>query len=71
MFSGVGDQRGRHGEGHAAQVALVWFLSGVPPLVVRQGAGLGKGLAADVADVRLLSAVESAGNTRSSKIGTT
>lgn len=62
VLPGVGDQRRGHGEGHAAQVALVRFLPGVAPLVVRQGAGLSERLATDVADVRLLSAVESERN---------
>lgn len=61
VFPGVCDERGRHGEGHATQVALVRLLSGVAPLVVGQGTRLSERLAADVADVRFLSAVESAG----------
>lgn len=59
MFSGVCDERRGHGERHAAQVALVRFLPGVPPLVVGQGAGLSEGLPADVTDVGFFSAVES------------
>lgn len=62
VLPGVRDERGGNGEGHAAQVALVRFLSGVSALVVRQRAGLSERLTADVAHVRLLSAVQPAGN---------
>lgn len=58
VLAGVGDERGRDGEGHAAQVALVRPLAGVPPLVVGERAGLGEGLAAHVTHVGLLAAVQ-------------
>lgn len=58
VFAGVGDERGRDGEGHAAQVALVRPLAGVPPLVVGERAGLGEGLAAHITHVGLLAAVQ-------------
>lgn len=61
MLARVRDERGRDGEGHAAQVALVRLLARVPPLVVGQRAGLSEGLAADVAHVRLFAAVQPAG----------
>lgn len=54
----MGNERGRHREGHAAQVALVRPLAGVAPLVIGQRARLGERLTADVAHVRLLAAVQ-------------
>lgn len=62
VFTCVGNERGRHREGHATQVALVRFLPSVSSLVVRQRAGLSERLAADVTDVRFLPAVQSVGN---------
>lgn len=59
MFSSVGDERGGHREGHAAEVALVRFLSRVSSLVIGQRAGLSERLAADVTHVRLLPGVKS------------
>lgn len=67
VLASVSDERGGDGERHAAQVALVWFLSRVPPLVVRQRAGLSERLTTDVADVRLLATVQPAGNVRAER----
>lgn len=63
----MSDERGGDGERHAAQVALVRFLSRVPPLVVRERAGLSEGLTTDVADVRLFAAVQPVGDVRSQR----
>lgn len=55
----MSDEGGRDREGHAAQITLVRFLSGVSSLVIRQRAGLSERLTTDVTDVRFLSAVQS------------
>lgn len=64
VFASVGNERGRHREGHAAQVALVRPLAGVAPLVIGQRARLGERLTTDVAHVRLLTAVQPDEDTR-------
>lgn len=63
VFSCVSDERGGDRERHAAQIALVRFLSRVSPLVIRQRAGLSKCLTTDVTHVRFLPAVQSVENT--------
>lgn len=67
MFSCVSDERRRDRERHAAQIALVRFLSGVSSLVIGQRAGLSESLTADVTDVRFLPAVQSVVHTHTQK----
>ena len=63
----MSDERRGDRERHAAQIALVRFLSGVSSLVIGQRAGLSKSLTADVTDVRFLPAVQSVIHTYAQK----
>jgi len=57
MFSGVGDERTRDGEGFSTAVTHIGFLPGVATHVVGERAGLSKPLTTPIAHVGLLAAV--------------